>query len=613
MADFRTKLITLAGIATMFAGMAHAQLNNAPACTATTSAVFIASEGTNEQLADTTITCGSTAGTGASILNISVYLSPSVTITSATLGSGGSAKSETLAGIGQFGTTSATFATTAVSGSVSGSTVTFSGINIPAIAAGGSVTLTITNIKVNASTIATSSGAPTAVSETLFLGGTNVTPGVLSVNNVAFATNGLTGVKTTAVTSNNSIASVPICNGITAYINAAGGLGSDANLTANVNTSSVYPAAATGTFGQAAFNVVFGEAFATAFKNQGAATAGQALGVGTPSGGLLNTANTTIGSEFTNNTYTGFGFSANSTTNQATSGTRVMIVFNNIPANVTVYVPLTVSYTTGAITSTITLTNSATGAYSATTGTTANGSPGTETSGNSGGNSSAAALTVSNGSATAIYEVTANNPGAQETYAVPVYLAAGGAAVTAPSSAITATVSFAPIGASSNVPNFVSGSSTATANGASFSACSTTLLFPFVTNQLGFDTGIAISNTSSDLLKSATTSQAAAQSGTCSLTFFGNTAPTAAVVTPTVTAGTAYTAAASTLAPGFQGYAIASCNFLYGHGFAYVVYNLTQNNGAAMGYLADVINANRTSSVAATTAVNSSSPESAGH
>jgi len=42
---------------------------------------------------------------------------------------------------------------------------------------------------------------------------------------------------------------------------------------------------------------------------------------------------------------------------------------------------------------------------------------------------------------------------------------------------------------------------------------------------------------------------------------------------------------------------IASCNFLYGHGFAYVVYNLTQNNGAAMGYLADAITGDRKSSI----------------
>jgi hypothetical protein len=205
------------------------------------------------------------------------------------------------------------------------------------------------------------------------------------------------------------------------------------------------------------------------------------------------------------------------------------------------------------------------------------------------------AVTIANGTGTAVYEVTTDNQGAVDTFPVNVYLAAGAGVVTVPSGAITATVSFAPIG-STDVPNFVSGSSTTTVNGSTFTACSTTLLFPFVTNQLGFDTGLAIANTSTDLLgtnKGVAVDSVNAQSGTCSLTFFGAAAPAAPVVTSNVATGTAWTGAASTLAPGFQGYVIAQCNFQYGHGFAYVVYNLTQNNGAAMGYLGLVINGAR--------------------
>jgi hypothetical protein len=576
MADFRTKLITLASVATMFAGMAHAQIAG---CTPTSSAVFVAAEGTTEQVSDVTITCPASGNAAATTINIQVFLSPSVSITSATLGSGGGARSEAMAGVTADFTAGGATNANVVAGVVSGSSITFNNITVPTNTA---TTFTITNIKINASQIATSSGAPTAVAETIFIGGTNVTPAVLSAVNVAFATNALTSVKSIQA-AGNSIASVPICSGINAFGATAGG-SNDTALTAPVAP------ATTNLVGNAAFNVQFGEGFATAFKTQGSAAGNAALG-----------------SEFANNTYTGYGVTAPAA-NTATSGTRVQITFNNIPANVTIYVPLTVTNNGG----TITLTSSATGAFSAVAGSTSNGAPGA-TAGNNGGNGSAAALSVSNGSATAVYEETTNAPGAVETYIVPVFLTAGGAAVAAPSGAITATVSFAPVGASSNVPNFVSGSSTATVNGASFSACSTTLLFPFVTNQLGFDTGIAISNTSTDLLNGGTKSTAAAQSGTCSLTFFGNTAPTAAVVTPTITTGTSYAAAASTLAPGFQGYAIASCNFLYGHGFAYVVYNLTQNNGAAMGYLADVLNSDRKSTVAADVTVGSNSPESAGN
>jgi len=474
MAEFRTKLITLAGIATMFAGMAHAQLNLAP-CTAAAGAVFVASEGTNEQVADTVINCPAQGNAAATVVNLSVYLSPAVSITSATLGSGGGARSETLAGItGSIpagGAAGPAAGAPVQAGVVSGSSITFNNITIPANAV---VQFTITNIKINASQIANSGGAPTAVTETIFIGGTNVTPGVLPAVNVAFATNGLSGVKATQA-SGNSIASVPICTGINAFGTNGGGLSTDAGINGAANNL----------VGNAAFNVQFSEGFATAFK-----TGGTAAG------------NAALGSEFANNTYTGFGVTAPAA-NTASSGTRVQIVFNNIPAGVgAIYVPLQLGSTAGV--GGLVLTNSATGALSAPAGATNNGSPGA-TASNNGGNGSAAALTIANGSATAIYEyapLTVPLPtgtGTQETYVVPVMMTVGGAAVAAPSGALTATVSFAPIGASSNVPNFVSGSSTATVNGPTFSACSTTLLFPFVTNQLGFDTGVAIANASSDL------------------------------------------------------------------------------------------------------------------
>ncbi len=260
---------------------------------------------------------------------------------------------------------------------------------------------------------------------------------MLPAVNVAFATNGLSGVKSTQA-SGNSIASIPICTGINAYGSGAGGTSSNAGIsTAPGNL-----------VGNAAFNVQFSEGFATAFK-----TAGTAAG------------NATLGSEFANNTYTGYGVTAPAA-NTATSGTRIQIVFNNIPVGVgAIYVPTSLVSTGGV--GGMTLTSSATGVLSPVTGSTANGSPGA-TAGNNGGNGSAAALTVSNGSATAVYEYTTpvapatTGTGTQETYVVPVMLSVGGAAVAAPSGALTATVSFAPIGASSNVPNFVSGSSTAT-------------------------------------------------------------------------------------------------------------------------------------------------------
>jgi hypothetical protein len=105
----------------------------------------------------------------------------------------------------------------------------------------------------------------------------------------------------------------------------------------------------------------------------------------------------------------------------------------------------------------------------------------------------------------------------------------------------------------------------------------TRLLFPFITNQAGFDTGISIANTSMDPFGTVT------EMGTCSLNWYGASAPATATTTPTIAAGTNYTSLASVLVPGFQGYMIADCNFDFAHGFAFV-----SDVGAqklAMGYL----------------------------
>ncbi len=74
------------------------------------------------------------------------------------------------------------------------------------------------------------------------------------------------------------------------------------------------------------------------------------------------------------------------------------------------------------------------------------------------------------------------------------------------------------------------------------------MLFPYVINVNGFDTGIAIANTTTDMFGTA------AQAGTCSLYFYGLAAPTInPFVTPTVATGTVYANLASTLAPASAG------------------------------------------------------------
>jgi len=91
----------------------------------------------------------------------------------------------------------------------------------------------------------------------------------------------------------------------------------------------------------------------------------------------------------------------------------------------------------------------------------------------------------------------------------------------------------------------------------------TRLLYTFVTNVAGFDTGIVISNTSADPF--GTTNQ----SGNCKLTFFGAGSPPS-YTTPAIPAGNSFATLASSIAPGFQGYVFAECFFAFAHGAAFI-------------------------------------------
>ncbi|HXM40243.1 MAG TPA: hypothetical protein VN924_03275 [Bryobacteraceae bacterium] len=140
----------------------------------------------------------------------------------------------------------------------------------------------------------------------------------------------------------------------------------------------------------------------------------------------------------------------------------------------------------------------------------------------------------------------------------------------------------------------------------SISPCETILLFPYVTDFYGFDTGIAISNTSMDSLGSQ---GAVGQTGACTVSFFGNggaatTLGTSGVYSSTsdttlttglIPPGTTWAFSVSTIDPGYNsaptygttGYAIATCEFQYAHGYSFVSDTGIRNFAAA--YLALII------------------------
>jgi len=205
-----------------------------------------------------------------------------------------------------------------------------------------------------------------------------------------------------------------------------------------------------------------------------------------------------------------------------------------------------------------------------------------------------AQIPVIGGIATAVWEITGANALSSDAYAFAVWFSysANAAQNSPPPGTGTVTGGFAPtptgLGVSTStaaaanislqIPRFIEG--TQTKSTFSIYVCRTTLLFPFVTNQYGFDTGLAISNTSSDPFGTS------AQAGTCTLFSYGANAP-ASQPTPNIPAGTAWSNSASVIMPNFQGYVIAQCGFQFAHGFAFVS-DLGARN-LAMGYLALVI------------------------
>jgi hypothetical protein len=266
----------------------------------------------------------------------------------------------------------------------------------------------------------------------------------------------------------------------------------------------------------------------------------------------------------------------------------INVTYAGLPSGGTVYVPQTVTFPTGGAANSTTLSISGSTVSAVVAG-------------------DVAYPVSSTGTVTIPYTVTAVlglGAPANTNFLIPTVVAFAANTVTTPTT-VTGTYNYAPQGATSltgpaaAVPTFSNATPTAV-NGVSLVLCQTTLLFPFVTNQLGFNTGVAIANTSVDNLAiGGIKSIATAQGGTCQLYFYGtNTGAPAAnssgvsiVPDPngSLAAGNVSTFLIGNVAPGYQGYMIAVCPFNYAHGYAFLTYGLTTATGVAEGYIAEVI------------------------
>src|SRR5215472_268358 len=453
-------------------------------------------------------------------------------------------------------------------GLVSGNTIQFFGVPILApVTSGQSRTIRITNARVNATALSGGSAAgATPVIASISISGatslliTNATP------TVGFVQGGLTA-------SASSQAQLNQCNTQTKT---------------SVNT------------------LTFSENFPTAFKTRIVPQSNVSYaGQGIP--GTSGLANQNVpGAIYNSESNFVYGVT-NGTAGLADYGTRLRAVFNNVPSGVRLFVStVNVNNNASPITAPPVVGGTAlTPPYAqlVTSETVSDGNAGTSgffpavtatDNGPNNGNVPIAEINVVNGSASAVWEIVNANPNTNDTVKFAVYTTytANVAQNSPPPGTATVNLSYAPApptftasaGAAASstltIPRFIADPSAAR-NLLTINICRTILLYPFVTNQAGFDTGLAVANTTTDPFGTG------AQAGSCTLNWYQGATNPAPTNSGTIASGTVYTALASTVVPGFQGYMIAVCNFQFAHGFAFISDVGARN--LAMGYLAVVI------------------------
>jgi hypothetical protein len=195
---------------------------------------------------------------------------------------------------------------------------------------------------------------------------------------------------------------------------------------------------------------------------------------------------------------------------------------------------------------------------------------------------------ITGGSVAAVYEVVNSDPSAVEQANIPVGVAfTSNTANNLPTPGqTTVNASFAPLStvntasSSDPIPRFCDRSTPQ--NTFRIDVCVCNLLFPFVTQAPGFDTGIAIANTTTDPYGTTP------QTGPVDMYFYGQVTgggalpaalqhqtttgnvPSGQVMTWTTFGGAGAFAAGLQPTPGFTGYMIAIAKFQYCHAFAFI-------------------------------------------
>ena len=307
---------------------------------------------------------------------------------------------------------------------------------------------------------------------------------------------------------------------------------------------------------------------------------------------------------FTESGYIPSGDGANNldpTIGMADSGTRLLVRFGNIPANVTIYastVERSAYITTGRPPF------GASGPYlwsrvALVAGTDVDGSgdfafakPITP----SGLTPGYQIVKVTSGM-TLAYEVISDDPNVLETIDIPLIITFAASSGVTPGDALpTVNGSLAPVDIDPDLaghtwlPRFKE-NGTPTDGFFTINPCETNILFPWVVSGDGFDTGVEVTNTSQDIFNTKP------QSGNCRVNYFGVTTgggppPAAQPTTSPIDAGGVLRFVVSSGGtngivgtPGFLGYIIVQCDFQYAHGFAYITDGPIGQAHTADGYL----------------------------
>jgi len=636
MADFR-RVVTALALLALFVGLAGAQVitgsgGQLTCATNVTVTPALRGEGYTEQTGDITISCtgGAVIASGAPVplVNFSIFYNTTVTSrllpttspqtsgqTSEALllidepGSGlpgfGPSLTQTLctspltgcaawAGlpVGPSGVSPTLAPVSALGGSipapnvyqgvVSGNSVTFFGVPVMPPTTTGSRVFRITNVRVNAQPLAGGSAS-----------GASPVQASISISGA------------TSLSISNSAPNVGyVSNGLTAGASNAGNINQCSSQTKNGVSV-----------------LTFTENFGTAFKTRVMAQ------TNTPGAGQLGQlpANPLAGNQATPggiyNSESNFVFpiGSNQTAGLADFGTRLKATFNNIPAGARIFVstsnvnnaasPIAAPAVVGGSAANSNVITGYVGYAQLVNGETSSDGTGaaggflpTVTATDNGpnnGNVPIAEVSLINGTGTAVWEVMNTNPNTIESFKFAAYLTYSASVATNTPLPGTSSVnlSFAPTatsGAASStlsIPRFA-GDASGARNTFTIAVCRTILLYPYITNQAGFDTGLTIANTTQDPY-TVGGNITGAQAGSCKLTYYGGT--TAAPTTPpgpsdtgNIAAGTVWANTLQTIAPNFQGYMFAVCNFQFAHGFAFISDVGARN--LAMGYLAIVLN-----------------------